>query len=113
MADIKYIDWDVIIPLIIAYVDDIIGGHIDKKTAMDQFNHCSEVLSALNLPTKPSKSKFPKQLQILLGKLFDTIRAWLFLPKIKVDKYIIKMLLSKTAIWLKLRPPMSYHSRLF
>ena len=89
-------DNTITLPVLLYYLDDILGGHNNQQTALQQFKHTKEILQLLSLDTKDSKSKPPKQQQVWLGKIFDTNRQTLSLPKEKVTKYIREMKVVKS-----------------
>ncbi|MCP4910588.1 MAG: hypothetical protein GY907_07760, partial [Bacteroidetes bacterium] len=73
------------------YMDDILGGHLKKKTAWKQFEHSEKILKKLGLPTKAAKARFPDQCQKWLGKIYDTNKQWIKLESEKVEKYCAYM----------------------
>ena len=86
--------------MIFYYLDDILGGHEEESIAWKQFYHSEKILKKLSLETKQSKAKPPSQEQQWLGKVYDTKRQWLSLPKEKVDKYVhdIKIAMNRPSI---------------
>lgn len=87
-SDVLLLNDHVLISQLMFYMDDIFGGNKDEKVAWEQFKHVNETLKRLNLAAKDAKSKFPNQIQILLGKEFDTIKQWCKIPLEKLHKYI-------------------------
>ena len=55
-------------PLIKAYVDDIIGLHIDHLHAAQQFANAGAVLKRFQLKAKEKKDQRPTQAPIVLGR---------------------------------------------
>ena len=99
-ADISLKDHRYIIAIIDYYLDDILGGHRSKAGAMQQWHHSEKVLRALNLKTKAAKGRPPCQIQIWLGKEYNTIRQWVRLSDDKYIKYskFLKEILDKKRI---------------
>ena len=99
-ADIYKTHSSATLAIIFYYLDDILGGHPSESKAWDQFNHSEQILRKLSLRTKNAKAKPPAQVQQWLGKIYDTRKQWLSLPKEKVDKYIsdLNKLLNKTSV---------------
>ena len=86
-ADFYILEDTAILAVLFYYLDDILGGHTIESMAWKQFHHTETILRRLSLRTKEAKSKPPSQIQKWLGKLYDTRRQWLSLPKEKSDKY--------------------------
>lgn len=75
------------IAMIDIYMDDILGGHPNEDKAWQQWNHSEVVLKRFPLPTKTAKGRPPNQIQIWLGKEYNTKRQWVKLPLSKLKKY--------------------------
>ena len=88
------------IPLLDIYMDDILGVHPDESTAWDQWHKAEEVLAKFGLPTKKAKARPPDQINIWLGKEYNTIRQWVRLAPEKVVAYLLLIddVLTKTHI---------------
>ena len=95
-ADVYKTESSAVLAILFYYLDDILGGHPIQHKAWEQFNHSEIILKQLSLQTKHTKSKPPAQVQQWLGKIYDTVRQWLSLPKEKVFKYTTELEQLKT-----------------
>lgn len=86
-ADIQFVGDRCLLPLIFHYLDDILGGHRLCSKAWTQWDHSEDVLVDLGLQTKRAKDRTPAQIQIWLGKEYNTIKQWVRLSDAKCDKY--------------------------
>ena len=86
--DVQLISDMVRYPLIKAYVDDIIGLHIEYLHAAQQFANAGTVLKRFMLKAKEKKDQKPTQLPIVLGALINTRKRRVFLTPKKAKKYI-------------------------
>ena len=96
-ADIVHEDDQLIVATIFYYLDDILGGHRTLEGAQRQWLHSETILRLLNMMTKGTKGRPPAQIQIFLGKEYDTIRRWVRISDEKIAKYsaIIREVLKK------------------
>ena len=79
----------------------IFWGHKSVELAQQQFDYTEQILEKLSLQTKSAKAKPPKQVQIWLGKEYNTRNRTVKLPLLKVKKYISDLkaiLLNKKSI---------------
>ena len=76
------------VPLIERYVDDVLGCHGEDHKAADQWTHSENILEELSLPTKKGKGRPPNNIQIWLGKEYDTTKQEVKLPDEKVERYL-------------------------
>ena len=83
--------------LIESCVDDVLGCHPDKHTAWKQWQHSEKVFVDSSLSTKHQKGGPSKQVQVWLGKVYDTVKQWVKLADDEVKTYIafIKSILSQ------------------
>ena len=86
-ADIVHEDDQLIVATIFYYLDDILGGHRTLEGAQRQWLHSETILRLLNMMTKDTKGRPPAQIQIFLGKEYDTIRRWVRISDEKIAKY--------------------------
>ncbi len=68
------------------YLDDFFGGAKHFEKANMQFKMVMHWFELLDVPTKLAKCKEPKQRQIILGFLFDTIEQKVRIPPEKVAR---------------------------
>ena len=73
------------------YLDDILGGHKTLALAQAQYDHIESVLNKLQLQSQPNKARLPSQVQIWLGKEYDTVKQWVKLTADKFIKYVTEM----------------------
>ena len=73
------------------YLDDILGGHKTLALAQAQYDQVETVLNKLQLQSQPSKARPPAQIQIWLGKEYNTVKQWVKLTADKLNKYLTAM----------------------
>ena len=79
------------VAILLNYLDDILGGHKTLQLAQAQYDHVESVLNKLQLQSQPNKARPPAQVQIWLGKEYDTVRQWVKLTADKFHKYVTEM----------------------
>ena len=99
-SDIQRSGENYIIATIFYYLDDILGGHRTQQGANEQWLHSESILKHFLMETKMAKGRPPAQVQIFLGKEYDTTRQWVRLSDEKVAKYsqVITDLLTKAFV---------------
>ena len=73
------------------YLDDILGGHKTLALANAQYDHVETVLNKLQLQSQPNKARPPAQIQVWLGKEYNTVKQWVKLTEDKLNKYVSAM----------------------
>ena len=69
------------------YLDDFMGGHQQLSVALNQMEATYDWFHKLGIPTQAKKMKFPNQLQIILGWLWNTREQSVSLPEYKIVSY--------------------------
>ena len=73
------------------YLDDILGGHKTLALAQAQYDHVETILNKLQLQSQPNKARPPAQVQVWLGKEYNTVKQWVKLTADKLNKYVTAM----------------------